>query len=480
MDTLCGVMAILTSLCLSTLFLRLPPRCVVSLLVSCHDPPWMGANFTFSDDEFQSFDTQYFAQKQKETEEVIQREKLDEEFARSLQSSFQTPALYAPSGPSGSAGPSAFDRLTGVRASQSTTSSSSSRKLPWNSNTSHSPNNAAVKPEPGATASSIKNEGPSSGYGFHSTTSGIKGEERNSDFVFGSTQGTKPSRTMPGAFSYDFSDDDSDIEVISASLFHDNGRHVSTPNATGSVYGNQSPQMPRSQFSPEAQAAGQAALRRGSQPSSNDALQHAMYAGRAMPSWMNTPAAFSQAGMANENPFGNQLNGTAAVGSSYVYPNGMANNPNLSNDFGDQNPFNGTPGVLYNSHSNASLQSPGIGLGYSINNTTMHNFGSPPPANPDPLADMINRAGPSNNYDELRDYLQLGDSGMGQLDYLMNDPRKTTQELKELLENIRPDTELPPEDREGTPDGLKYPLVSYPFRKLNSTNYVSMNTRSSP
>jgi hypothetical protein len=41
----------------------------------------------------------------------------------------------------------------------------------------------------------------------------------------------------------------------------------------------------------------------------------------------------------------------------------------------------------------------------------------------------------------------------------MNDPRKTNEEIKALIENIRPDEDLPAENREGTPEGLKYPLV---------------------
>jgi hypothetical protein len=79
----------------------------------------------------------------------------------------------------------------------------------------------------------------------------------------------------------------------------------------------------------------------------------------------------------------------------------------------------------------------------------------------DSLADIIRRAN-NNNYEELTEYFQKPfDANMaGQLDYIMNDPRKTNQEIKELLENIRPDADLPPEDREGTPDGLVYPLVS--------------------
>ncbi len=47
---------------------------------------------------------------------------------------------------------------------------------------------------------------------------------------------TQNPHVMPGAFSYDFSDDDSDVEVIPASLFHDNSRHIYTPNL-GSLRG---------------------------------------------------------------------------------------------------------------------------------------------------------------------------------------------------------------------------------------------------
>ncbi|KAL8867186.1 MAG: hypothetical protein Q9174_005822, partial [Haloplaca sp. 1 TL-2023] len=47
------------------------------------------------------------------------------------------------------------------------------------------------------------------------------------------------------------------------------------------------------------------------------------------------------------------------------------------------------------------------------------------------------------------------------IDYLTNDPTRTTAEIKELLENIRPDEELPPENREGTPNAMVYPLMEH-------------------
>lgn len=47
---------------------------------------------------------------------------------------------------------------------------------------------------------------------------------------------------------------------------------------------------------------------------------------------------------------------------------------------------------------------------------------------------------------------------------LQDDPRKTEEEIKELLANIRPDEEIPEEDRVGTPEALRYPL--YPHQQL--------------
>jgi hypothetical protein len=53
------------------------------------------------------------------------------------------------------------------------------------------------------------------------------------------------------------------------------------------------------------------------------------------------------------------------------------------------------------------------------------------------------------------------------VDDVMNDPRKTSEEIAQLLKNIRPDMNIPVEDREGTPDGLRYPL--YPHQQLALT-----------
>ena len=46
-------------------------------------------------------------------------------------------------------------------------------------------------------------------------------------------------------------------------------------------------------------------------------------------------------------------------------------------------------------------------------------------------------------------------------DYITHDPTRTLKEMKELLENIRPDEDLPPENREGTPAAMVYNLMEH-------------------
>ena len=56
---------------------------------------------------------------------------------------------------------------------------------------------------------------------------------------------------------------------------------------------------------------------------------------------------------------------------------------------------------------------------------------------------------------------ELVDRYMDRYNYLTNDPTRTSAEIKSLLENIRPDEDLPPENREGTPDAMTYPLMEH-------------------
>lgn len=47
------------------------------------------------------------------------------------------------------------------------------------------------------------------------------------------------------------------------------------------------------------------------------------------------------------------------------------------------------------------------------------------------------------------------------VNYLTNDPTRNSTEIKSLLENIRPDEDLPAENREGTPNEMTYPLMEH-------------------
>lgn len=47
------------------------------------------------------------------------------------------------------------------------------------------------------------------------------------------------------------------------------------------------------------------------------------------------------------------------------------------------------------------------------------------------------------------------------IDHIRHDPTKSLDEIKTLMENIRPDMEIPPEDREGTPPEMTYPLMEH-------------------
>lgn len=61
----------------------------------------------------------------------------------------------------------------------------------------------------------------------------------------------------------------------------------------------------------------------------------------------------------------------------------------------------------------------------------------------------------------------LVESYMDRINYVTHDPTRTTAEIKVLLENIRPDEELPPENREGTPEAMTYALMEH--QKLGLT-----------
>ena len=415
----------------------------------------------YSDDEFDAFDRE-FLQQQKAAEERIKREKLDEEFARSFQQN-SGPFMNPPATQANSA----FDRLTGVRPHQSNSAvslprmgQSGARTLPSGTPQFRRMGAASVKSEPRSMTSGIKSEAPSySGFASYATPS-------NNASSFKSEPSS--SQPMPGSFREITSlDSDSDVEIISPSEYHDNGRHSRTPTknlnlASMNPYGTQHMKVERPNFSPEAQTAGYAALRRVSQTASAEALHMAMFGTPQAPKpWMNT--THPQPPL---NPFGSapqSVAGPSGTAAGYVYTSAY------QNGMGSVNTMPGAyPGNLQSSGSGGYVLNhvPGSTPGYGMNAAGPSYFpGSPQGSSGDELDSLLRR--PGVDMDDIASYLNLNPSTNGvianQLDYIMNDPRKTSQEIKELLENIRPDVDLPPEDREGTPEGLVYPLVRVAF-----------------
>lgn len=78
------------------------------------------------------------------------------------------------------------------------------------------------------------------------------------------------------------------------------------------------------------------------------------------------------------------------------------------------------------------------------------------------LAATINRVN-SYDFNAMRD--ENGDPFNSRLvDFLddyVNDPRKTEEDIQQLLSNIRPDMEIPEEERGETPEAIRYPLYAH-------------------
>ncbi|KAF8854292.1 hypothetical protein BDZ45DRAFT_747658 [Acephala macrosclerotiorum] len=402
----------------------------------------------YHDEELEAFGDQFFLEQQKQEEDRLRRVRLDEEFARSIQQGLAPQSAISSNTQAGPSSQNAFARMSGMgppppafgNSSASSSSAqlggSSSRKLPWMPSSSKTSLNPSIKAEPRSMTPDIKRKGLSgmnTGFSSYATQPNlysrpaIKSEASSSRPMPGSFRDIKSevssSRSMPGAFRDDSSDaSDSDIEIIPPSAFHDNGRY-SRP--TGS-YGPPQQSMKRS---PEAMAAGQAALQ-----------QTALFGNDQKHNWM-----------------------TGAPTNSYN---------SLGSASSSQNPFMGKSEYVY-----PGMHATGPGLGYTMNNLPVYSGSNPgswsnpfslpevDASDPYSLDDLILRSG--NNLDEIRGHLGLGANMNDQLDYILNDPRKTNEQIKDLLANIRPDDEIPPEDREGTPEGLVYPL--YEHQKLALT-----------
>lgn len=223
---------------------------------------------------------------------------------------------------------------------------------------------------------------------------------------------------IPGAFREDLAiSSDSDLEIISSSEFEKKNRQTVRKQSPRSLFGT-----------PPPRSVSEAASRRlhsGSSATNMTATMEA-FGKHLLPAWMCQP------GIPQEFDPSIAPASARTVSSQLGMPkrNGVKAEPGLG------------PGVSaydqrYNHYMPATFQAFNGALVHPVSGSSQNPYGLAPY-----MLDPLNH--------------RMAD----ELDYVMNDPRKTTQEIKELLENIRPDIELPPEDREGTPEGLKYPLVS--------------------
>jgi hypothetical protein len=414
-----------------------------SLVIALHYSPPIETDLLSSDDEFPTVDVEFFRRQQKAEEERIERERRDEELARKMYNQGQQQRTQPAAAASG---PSAFDRLSGMRpppSSSSTTTSSSNPPHGQSSKGRYFP-------------------------GLPSKIPGVKNEASSSS-----------SRDVIHMLDFGHWDDsdDSDIEIISPDAFYD-----------------KSPRKP----------AGNTASRRVDQVSPNSALQMAMFGKQNVPKWMNqsmqgSPSQSARPSMnfPTHNPnmsmgpgMANGVRGTSQTPLSgrsvYVSPPlhnggglygigtsvGSLNAPAAYSPYGIQS---GRPGIgdILHSTSNmgfGNMNQPGPSQGMS----TYPSFNT--------LSSMY-RPGDIRGGDDMPDMFNhpFNERMAGQLDYIMNDPRKTDEEIKALIENIRPDADLPAEDREGTPEGLKYPLVSSGLLFIAGSllTRVSTNIRSS-
>ncbi len=123
----------------------------------------------------------------------------------------------------------------------------------------------------------------------------------------------------------------------------------------------------------------------------------------------------------------------------------------------------GTPDSPLSLYGTSRTPQPGIqplgGMrpGYMTNGAYYPQPG--PSSLPGGLAGIINR---TNRYDFDKMVDEHGrplDARLtSYLDDYVNDPRKTEEDIKQLLSNIRPDMDIPEEERGETPEAMKYPL----------------------
>lgn len=368
-----------------------------------------------SDDDPITKELAKFRQRQRDAEERARRTVEDARIARKLQNEESGTLIpsslnVTASQSAGNAGHTAFDAMMGrPQSSQSQSMSIGSRE---------------------------ELRAPSLAQGYNQTLA--SSNDFNALGVQNVPNSTFPRYIMPG--TYQESDSDSEIEIITPAAFNNNGRHtpfegarrnLTLPAITSFSQPNSYNGATNHQASPAAEAARCAALQR---------------------------MQFRQHADTISNPF------TACKGTTLPQPLGMNSQ---TQGYSGYSPYAGAPGGYFHP-SFSDVGMPPVPAGPSgigsmsnddsisrITQLTGYNFGSMFDIHGnlfDPRMANFNNS-IKGRMEEVADYVQ--------------DPRRTAQEIQDLLENIRPDVEIPKENREGTPDGLKYAL--YEHQKLALT-----------
>jgi hypothetical protein len=393
-----------------------------------------------SDDDLETYDIQHQRDIQQAAEDRLRAQRLDEEYARQIQSqesgsqplrpqlsnagssSSQAPAVRS-SAPNSA--PNAFHRMTGIRPPQVHFQGDLTPNVPSNASLSRTLS-PPFKSEPRTDKNSFR-MGPSSSHFRPDATAFDSKKERLSMTLL--------------------DDSDSDIEIIPSTAFRSNGRHQQAFSARSLAY----------------QDAGTGGSRL---PIENEqsALTQALYGAQSSPHpWMDPSQSIGSPGQSTLPDSTGQ----------YVYPDASSVNnvPITPGPPFDSTAFFQPPSETDVGYSGYSVQhtSPGLSsLDYSSANPFKQSVGTlfadlNPFSNGQPSINTftdINSIANLSAFEAISGLQPYTEHMAEQYDYIMNDPRKTNDEIKSLLENIQPDVDLPKENREGTPDGLKYPLVS--------------------
>lgn len=457
---------------------------------------------TLRDDDMAMFDPSY-VEAQREQEERLKREREDAIYASRIagQSGFvsSTPVINSKLSTSSKmvgARPqaSASRHNQAVKSSDMTNahvshaSSFTGRSLPWKN-----ASNSIVKGEPQTPPVDQPSGFSSTTFGGTTGTHEVRpSASRYSEFMPMSTP------TMPGAYIED-SATDSDLEIIDSSAFRDNGRQKSTASRSTNVYGQQN-----QFYSPNTLNFGETALGHTSTSLQNSLFGNSRavptlptnsangmghngqlngYNSSAMPPWatgstnaMNNIAqvgmqnsavpAWARSGNLNRSsrmntaPQGSFMNSTPSINSAF-------NSSNNSMALQSQSLSNPYAGSMHSAHPGTRMHS--VGSNYTINSipkygkdqTIFNSLQGSMTGNMGTFPDL------ELDFDSFNSSSTFTPEMTYKMEHVINDPRKTEKEIKDLLDNIKSDVEIPLEDRVGTPEGMKYGLVSPDSGPLN-------------